>query len=251
MLLNSLYLFSLLTIGAIISALFYNNICMLIVAVLYYHSMSKSYYVNLGLYHPQKTNGKYYTPQPGDILFIGTSEDNSTHVGIVERFEDNEGDNNDCVWIIDGNSIDDNGEATRVNYRSVKLKRSDILGYASPLYTNAGHSSNVHVNKGDSHGGTCINCGVAFEEEHCFSYTDNGGNHSKVCNDCNLSIVESHVYYYEYLNINNHRAVCSGCMHLGSTSQHIFFENSDGTNQWQECIDCAYKKGIGGPISGL
>ncbi len=47
MLLNSLYWFSLLTISVIISALFYNYICMLIVAVLYYLSVSKSYYVNL------------------------------------------------------------------------------------------------------------------------------------------------------------------------------------------------------------
>ncbi len=212
----------------------------------------KSYYVNLGLYHPQKTNNVYYIPQPGDILFIGASEDNSTHVGIVEKFVDNEGDDNDRVWIIDGNSIDDNGEATQVNHRSVKLKRSDILGYASPLYASKGHTAATHTNEGDTHSGTCMNCNAAFEEAHEFHYNYDINNHWEECCDCGyVKNTAAHTNGDCFNDDFSHWYECTICGAAHDMEAHVYMTLVDGM---QRCMTCNYIKSNSGgitPVPGL
>ena len=76
---------------------------------------SLRYYKNKGQFH---TNG----PKPGDQIFFGTSLDNSTHTGIVEKVTAQK------VYTIEGNTSD---QVARRNYA---LSNSRILGYGRPAY---------------------------------------------------------------------------------------------------------------------
>ena len=70
-----------------------------------------------------------YTPQSGDLIFLN----NCTHVGLVEKFED------DIVYTIEGNASDSNGENFGVRKKYYASTSSKILGYGQPdnclLYT--------------------------------------------------------------------------------------------------------------------
>ena len=76
---------------------------------------SLRYYKNKGQFH---TSG----PKPGDQIFFGTSLDNSTHTGIVEKVTAQK------VFTIEGNTSD---QVARRNYA---LTNSRILGYGRPAY---------------------------------------------------------------------------------------------------------------------
>lgn len=76
---------------------------------------SLRYYKNKGQFH---TSG----PKPGDQIFFGTSLDNSTHTGIVEKVTAQK------VYTIEGNTSD---QVARRNYA---LSNSRILGYGRPAY---------------------------------------------------------------------------------------------------------------------
>ena len=76
---------------------------------------SLRYYKNKGQFH---TSG----PMPGDQIFFGTSLDNSTHTGIVEKVTAQK------VFTIEGNTSD------QVARRSYALTNSRILGYGRPAY---------------------------------------------------------------------------------------------------------------------
>ncbi len=76
---------------------------------------SLQYYLNKGQFY--KSN-----PKPGDQIFFGTSINNSTHTGIVERVEGN------AVHTIEGNTSD------QVARRSYVLNASNIVGYGRPAY---------------------------------------------------------------------------------------------------------------------
>ena len=76
---------------------------------------SLRYYKNKGQFH---TSG----PKPGDQIFFGTSLDNSTHTGIVEKVTAQK------VFTIEGNTSD------QVARRSYALTNSRILGYGRPAY---------------------------------------------------------------------------------------------------------------------
>lgn len=76
---------------------------------------SLRYYKNKGQFH---TSG----PKPGDQIFFGTSLDNSTHTGIVEKVTAQK------VYTIEGNTSD---QVARRNYA---LTNSRILGYGRPAY---------------------------------------------------------------------------------------------------------------------
>lgn len=162
-------------------------------------SKMKEFYEGLNLYRDISENP---TPEPGDIFFKLSS--NQYHVGIVQYVE------GDFVWIIHGNASDMVKRST--------MSKSDpaLIGYAKPNYTNSGHSAATHVDEGNTHSGTCMNCGSDF--------------------------VETHEYQNQYLNSTTHRAACIDCMHLGSTTSHFYFENYDDTNHWEECLDCGHKK---------
>ena len=78
-------------------------------------TFSLRYYKNKGQFH---TSG----PKPGDQIFFGTSLDNSTHTGIVEKVTAQK------VFTIEGNTSD------QVARRSYALTNSRILGYGRPAY---------------------------------------------------------------------------------------------------------------------
>ena len=76
---------------------------------------------SLGYY---KKKGQFHTsgPKPGDQIFFGTSLDNSTHTGIVEKVTAQK------VYTIEGNTSD---QVARRNYA---LTNSRIIGYGRPAY---------------------------------------------------------------------------------------------------------------------
>lgn len=76
---------------------------------------SLRYYKNKGQFHTSD-------PKPGDQIFFGTSIDNSSHTGIVEKVD---GSN---VYTVEGNTSD------QVARRSYALNNSRILGYGRPAY---------------------------------------------------------------------------------------------------------------------
>ena len=76
---------------------------------------SLRYYKNKGQFH---TSG----PKPGDQIFFGSSLDNSSHTGIVEKVDGSK------VYTIEGNTSD------QVARRSYALSNSRILGYGRPAY---------------------------------------------------------------------------------------------------------------------
>ena len=76
---------------------------------------SLGYYRNKDQFH---TSG----PKPGDQVFFGTSLDNSTHTGIVEKVTAQK------VCTIEGNT------SNQVARRSYALTNSRILGYGRPAY---------------------------------------------------------------------------------------------------------------------
>ena len=80
---------------------------------------SLRYYKNKGQFH---TSG----PKPGDQIFFGTSLDNSSHTGIVEKVDGSK------VYTIEGNTSD------QVARRSYALSNSRILGYGRPAYDAGG-----------------------------------------------------------------------------------------------------------------
>jgi hypothetical protein len=80
---------------------------------------SLRYYKNKGQFHTSN-------PKPGDQIFFGTSIDNSSHTGIVEKVDGSK------VYTIEGNTSD------QVARRSYALNNSRILGYGRPAYDAAG-----------------------------------------------------------------------------------------------------------------
>lgn len=71
-----------------------------------------------------KAKSQFHTsgPKPGDQIFFGTSIDNSSHTGIVEKVDGSK------VYTIEGNTSD------QVARRSYALNNSRILGYGRPAY---------------------------------------------------------------------------------------------------------------------
>lgn len=83
---------------------------------------SLRYYKNKGQFHTSD-------PKPGDQIFFGTSIDNSSHTGIVEKVDGSK------VYTIEGNTSD------MVARRSYALNNSRILGYGRPAYDSAGSTA--------------------------------------------------------------------------------------------------------------
>ena len=74
-----------------------------------------------------KNKGQFHTcgPKPGDQIFFGTSLDNSSHTGLVEKADGSK------VYTIEGNSSD------QVIRRIYALSNSRILGCRRPAYDEA------------------------------------------------------------------------------------------------------------------
>lgn len=76
-----------------------------------------------------KAKGQFYTsnPKAGDQIFFGTSVDNSTHTGLVEKVDGGK------VYTIEGNTSD------MVARRTYTIGASNIVGYGRPNYDGAGN----------------------------------------------------------------------------------------------------------------
>ncbi len=109
-------------------------------------------FIDQGNFYYSQNFGGSYIPQPGDILFVGTVIDDSTHVGIVEKVENNE------VWIYDGNYSD------KVNYHRYRLSASDVIGYGHPDYPTTGHtsSSDAYISDETEHWKICDTCNTVY-----------------------------------------------------------------------------------------
>ena len=88
---------------------------------------SLRYYKNKGQFHTSN-------PKPGDQIFFGTSIDNSSHTGIVEKVDGSK------VYTIEGNTSD------MVARRSYALNNSRILGYGRPAYDEVSQPSTEPAN---------------------------------------------------------------------------------------------------------
>lgn len=86
--------------------------------------------------------GGSYTPQSGDIIYLGVSTTDSTHVGIVKYLSGNN------VIIVDGNSSD------QVKTTTHSLSSSAIIGYGTPNYSLRAHDFTTSGAKV-----ICKNCG--------------------------------------------------------------------------------------------
>ncbi len=126
-----------------------------------------------GRYYPSVSGGGNYTPQPGDIIFIGVN-DNDTfyspgHVGIVSIVYNN------VVYYVDGNATyyDDNGVGIkRVSYRSKSLAATDILAFANPNYAKDTHTVTQWECDDVYHWAYCEACDLYIREEHKFVEID-------------------------------------------------------------------------------
>lgn len=87
-----------------------------------------------------KAKGQFYTsnPKAGDQIFFGTSADNSTHTGLVEKVEGGK------VYTIEGNTSD------MVARRTYTIGASNIVGYGRPNYDGAGSIVTTEPSTGGS-----------------------------------------------------------------------------------------------------
>ena len=90
-------------------------------------------------YYRSNAYGGSYTPQPGDIIFIGDKIDDPYHVGLVEKIVDGK------VWIIDGNWGD------KVSNHAYRLTSSMIVGYGNPSYESTGHMFSDYTSNTENH----------------------------------------------------------------------------------------------------
>ena len=93
-------------------------------------------------YYKQK--GQFFTsnPQVGDQIFFGTSIDNCTHTGLVEKVDSSK------VYTIEGNT------SNKCARRSYALNSAKIVGYGRPKYDGAGTTTPVTPTKPSTGGQT-------------------------------------------------------------------------------------------------
>jgi LysM repeat protein len=93
-------------------------------------------------YYKQK--GQFFTsnPQVGDQIFFGTSIDNCTHTGLVEKVDASK------VYTIEGNT------SNKCARRSYALNSAKIVGYGRPKYDGAGTTTPVTPTKPSAGGQT-------------------------------------------------------------------------------------------------
>jgi hypothetical protein len=194
----------------------------------------KKFFMEQESFRKSPAQGGDYTPVPGDIVFKGTDMSDSTHVGIVKEVVDG------LVYMIDGN-----GTNNDVDIHSFSLTATNVLGYGHPDYENEGHTAASYVDNGNTHSGTCINCGISFTEEHKMSCSSDGTNHWDECVNCaHCENEEAHTCATYSKNLSEHWKVCSDCGTIYAKSLHIYLTMADGR---KKCKTCGY---ITGGIEG-
>lgn len=163
---------------------------------------------NQGNFYYSQNFGGSYTPQAGDILFVGTVTNDSTHVGIVEKVE------NGSVWIYDGNYSD------KVNYHCYSLTATNIIGYGHPAYESSDHVFSEYESDTTGHWQECAICGYATEKEMHLegaTYSYDGTYHWKTCYACGVEM---------------------------NKAMHILILNSDGTYKCKICPCRVFSVGV-------
>lgn len=110
-----------------------------------------------------------YVPSVGDLFFVGTDPNLSTHTGIVTSVSST------SFTVVDGNYSD------KVSTHSYALTNTTILGFAHPSYT---HSNYTYKYNNVSHWKACTSCGSALaSSSHSYVYQSS----KYVCSVCGYS----------------------------------------------------------------
>lgn len=136
-------------------------------------------------YYHSTSGGGNYTPEPGDIIFIGVN-DNDTfrspgHVGIVSAVYGN------TVYYVDGNATSYNSDGVgvkKVSYRSKSLTATDIIAFGNPNYAIDTHTVSNWEYDSLGHWAECEDCHILISEEHFFVMTNEGYIVCDVCGYC-------------------------------------------------------------------
>ena len=184
-------------------------------------------------YYRSAAYGGTYTPQPGDIIFVGDGIDDADHVGFVQKVEDGR------VWIIDGNSDD------KVNNYSYKLTNSGIVGYGNPSYESVEHTFAEHMSDAENHWQECSACGhVTESEQHTMetSYCCDETHHWQVCAICDFEGMKLvHLLEDTYISDGCNRLYgCETCSYIMRQPNHTMgtVYISDENHHWYECTIC-------------
>lgn len=185
-------------------------------------------------YYSQNFGGSY-TPQPGDILFVGTEINDSTHVGIVEKVENNR------VWIYDGNYSD------KVSYHYYALTASNVIGYGHPEYPTTGHTCYYLMDE-MTHCIACENCCFKGDTAaHSFSttYSTNNTHHWHACTTCEYqNDIEEHTTNSGYSSDpSGHWKTCDTCNVVYAYATHFMLTQPTGK---ERCKFCGYTTGFAG-----
>ena len=128
---------------------------------------------NASRFYYSTANGGDYTPQAGDLYFLGAHTGNVSHVGIVVSVDTSSG----TMTVIDGNWAD------AVRSRNVSLAASDLLGYGNPNYPSNSHTFGSYTSDATYHWQVCTNCDYTSTKiSHIFVQESNGGQY--ICRTC-------------------------------------------------------------------
>lgn len=191
------------------------------------------FFKNINRFYMSAAYGGTAQPQAGDIIFMGPSQSDSNHVGIVKYVE------NGLVYFIDGNSSD------RVSDSSRMLTNTSILGYGRPNYGNSTHTYSVETTNYNDfrHGVVCGICGYQTAVSHNLVQDCDRNKHWTHCTDCDYIEEEcSHTKRQGY-NSSQHWEACSRCSYE-ILEDHILEYDCDADGHWGACTICAYETGI-------
>lgn len=125
-----------------------------------------------GRFYLSLSRGGSYTPQAGDLYFERGETWSPDHIGIVASVS------GQYMYVIDGNCND------KVNYHSISLTASDLIGFAKPNYSSSTHQySSAWTANQNYHWKGCVNCGYSeTKTAHSFKQLQTGGPY--ICTIC-------------------------------------------------------------------
>lgn len=147
-----------------------------VIPLLAYCPTMAGHFNNKGIYYPSASGGGNYTPQPGDIIFLGYNETDTflspRHVGIVSFVS------NGVVYFIDGNvTTTINGVTMKtVSHSQESLTSTRIIAYANPWYTHYSHPIRYDEweYNNSMHWAFCVACDAQVLDYHDFTEVDEG-----------------------------------------------------------------------------
>ena len=139
------------------------------------------YLDSMDSYHRSASGNGNYTPQPGDLIFIGVNDSDTFaspgHVGIVAFVTAN------AVHYVEGNYTywtEETGTSNQVWFTTKSLTDTDILGYGNPDYRADSHIYQEWGYDNYMHWSTCAPCGFETMDMHNLQEIDVG----HICTVC-------------------------------------------------------------------